>query len=278
MTTFIQKTSGEREPFDQSKLHKSLRKAGASHDMAATITQEVSKKKLRNTRDIHKHTLKCSLKHDLKLAMNYNLKQALAELGPTGYPFEKFVAALLRTKGYKATTNQHLPGKCVDHEVDVVLEKENYKAMIECKFHAYAGSKLDVKIALYVHARFLDIESQWKQQDSHLNYQGWLATNTKFTGDAVAYSECYNMRLLGWGYPKGNIAELIEESGLVPITVIPHINTRQKEWLLREGIVVCSDILTYPQSLKHLGMNKKARLHLLETIRSMCGPKTTQHA
>lgn len=270
MSHLIRKTSGDLERFDKNKLAHSLRKAGAAEHVIEKILSDVSKKRYRSTEDIHKHTLRSCLRHDLKVALHYNIKQALKELGPTGYPFEKFIAALLHAEGYSAVTNQFIRGQCVQHEVDVVAEKQGYRGMVECKYRSFYGSKIDVKIALYVYARFLDIKTRWEQEDTSKHYEGWIATNTKFTSDAIAYSECHNMKLIGWAYPKGNIAKLIETHGLIPITVIPHLHRRQKEVLMKKGIIVCRDLLAHPKELRRLHIPKKDRIHLLNTIRALC--------
>jgi Holliday junction resolvase-like predicted endonuclease len=56
-------------------------------------------------------------------------------LGPAGFFFEKYIAKLFQSEGYETLTNLLLQGKCVSHEVDVVVRKNNYLTMIECKFH-----------------------------------------------------------------------------------------------------------------------------------------------
>jgi len=51
------------------------------------------------------------------------LKKAILQLGPTGYPFERFVGELLKYQGYEAKVGQIVQGNCVQHEVDVVAKK-----------------------------------------------------------------------------------------------------------------------------------------------------------
>jgi len=79
-------------------------------------------------------------------------------LGSTGYPFEKYIAQLLRYQGYIANNNQIIKGFCVSHEVDVTAEKKEKLIFVECKYHNKLGIRCDVKISLYFKARFMDIE------------------------------------------------------------------------------------------------------------------------
>ncbi len=67
------------------------------------------------------------------------------ELGDTGYPFEKFVAALLRSEGYETKVGVIVQGHCVTHEVDVVAENDRHHYMCECKFHNSQGRFCNVK-------------------------------------------------------------------------------------------------------------------------------------
>jgi hypothetical protein len=40
-------------------------------------------------------------------------------------------------------------------------------------------------------------------------HQGWLVTNTRFTGDAIQYGNCAGLKLIGWDYPaEGSLKDL----------------------------------------------------------------------
>ena len=82
------------------------------------------------------------------------------ELGPSGFPFEKFVAAIIKEEGYQTEVGVIVQGACVTHEVDVVATTDHQHIMVECKYHNQQGRVNDVKIPLYIQSRFLDIEKQ----------------------------------------------------------------------------------------------------------------------
>lgn len=276
MGSLIKKSTGEEEPFAIGKLAMSLERAGASPEIAWQIAESVAKERRGSSKEIHKAALKTTMKHDRTLAIRYNLKQALMELGPSGYPFEKYMAAIMRAMGYKASTNQIIEGKCVSHEIDIYLEKpaEHIVGIAECKFRNQPGSKIDVKVPLYFDSRFRDVTATFDKQFGvgKRTYEGWLITNTKFTGDAIAYGRCAGIHLLGWTYPMENsIAKLIERFGLIPVTAIGLLSFRQKRLLLERGIVLCSELAMHIDFLRDIGVGRETIRKIQEDIGSVCG-------
>lgn len=262
------------EQFDHQKLQHSLMKAGATDHMAHEIVTHVAKKRMRTTEDIHRRTLEYALKRDMRLAIQYNLKEALLQMGPSGFPFEQYMAELLRTRGYNVVTNQHIQGHCVMHEVDLILKKDNVRTIVECKFRNQLGSKIDVKIPLYFHSRMRDILTKWKETypDTTEIYAGMIITNTKFTSDAITYSNCSGIKLLGWGYPEdNNIATWIDQTGLIPITAIPFLNRYQRSALASKGVVMCKQLEHNTHLLKRIGLSRGMIANLLLSIRDFCG-------
>lgn len=272
----IRKQTGEEVPFDLEKLIFSLEKAGAKPEVARRIAEGIAqdKERLKSTRDIHRATLHMATKHDRTLAMHYNLKQALMDMGPSGYPFEKYMAALLRRLGYQAKNNLILPGKCVTHEIDIYLEKpeENMLGIAECKFRNQPGSKIDVKIPLYFDSRLRDVCFRFDEKygAGKRKYEGWLITNTKFTGDAVAYGRCAGLHLLGWSYPvETSIAKLIERFGLMPVTALTSLSFRQKRLLLEQGVVLCSELAQHQNLLRRIGVQPAMMAKINEDLQQV---------
>ena len=99
----------------------------------------------------------------IELNLFYKIKQALFELGPSGYPFEMFIGELLKYQGYDVQVGKIVKGLYVKHEVDVIAIKDNRTFMVECKFHSSGSKKSDVKVPLYIDSRFRDIEKQLKK-------------------------------------------------------------------------------------------------------------------
>ena len=186
MSFYITKASGNKEPFDIQKFSLSLKKAGADINTIEQIAQKiVLRTDLRTTHDIYHFALEELKKINRSLAAKYNLKQALLLLGPTGFPFEQFVAHIFQSKGYKTETDQVIPGFCVRHEVDLVAHNHEHSLLAECKFHNNQALTTDVKVALYVSARFHDIQKLHYAQERKSIHESWVITNTRFTSDAI---------------------------------------------------------------------------------------------
>ncbi len=258
----ILKTTGQREEFSVKKLQKSLERAGINSKKAKKIAQEVSMESgIDTTVQIHRSAYdKLKQKH-APTAARYNLKRALKALGPSGYPFEQFVARLLDARGYKTSTNRTLRGKCITHEIDVMAYKDDRHFIFECKFHNNLGYKSDVQTVLYMKARFDDIKNRWDNIDEsrgkHL-HKLWIVTNTQFTSQAVEYAKCAGIELMSWRYPRGkSLAELIDKTGLHPVTAITKLSKRQKDTILSKGLILCREVEYKQDVLKHAGVRGK---------------------
>ncbi|MDP3763583.1 MAG: ATPase [bacterium] len=255
----IIKADGTREIFDQEKLRASLIHSGATEEAIEKVLSHVLPE-LHNdmtTGEIYKHAFSILQGISGPIAKSYSLRRAVMDLGPSGFPFEDFVAEILKVKGFKCETRQTVLGACVPHEVDVVAYNDKQLIMIEAKFHNELGTKSDLKVALYVKARFDDLA------ENVFNYGGknksitdsWLVTNTKFSTTAIHYGVCKNLTMIGWNYPeKGNLQDMIEEEALHPITCLVSLSSGDKKTLLGEKIVLCSSIKEDPELLhKFLG-------------------------
>jgi hypothetical protein len=258
----ITKSDGTKELFEEEKLVSSLKRVGAKPEVIEAIVDEVEKsmREGATTTDIYRMAFVLLRKHATHVAVRYSVRRALAELGPDGFPFEKFVARIFQTWGYEAITDQQVMGSCIEHEVDVVAWKGQTLAMVEAKFHNELVLKSDVKVALYIKARFDDIAQ------NQFNYGGmtrslterWLFTNTKFTEQAIKYGTC-NLKMIGWNFPEhNNLHEIIEKYKLFPITCITHLTHNQKRDLVARGIILCTDAIAHPDVLKSVGLNDAA--------------------
>lgn len=275
---FITKASGETVPFSAEKLRQSLRRAGAEKKVIDRIEKEIELKLYPgiSTKEIYRQAFSSLRKASTHLAAKYKLKKALQELGPTGFPFEKYVSEILKYDGYKTKVGQIVQGHCVQHEVDVIATKEDQHVMIECKFHSDQVRKCDVKIPLYIHSRFLDVEKAWQQRSGHSHkfHQGWLVTNTRFTTDAIQYGTCAGLNLVSWDFPKkGSLRERIDGSGLHPITCLTTLTKKEKQMLLDKGIVLCRELCQNEQLLKEIEIQPARQKKVMEEAALICETK-----
>ncbi len=270
----IVKHSGERTNFSIDKLKTSLGKSGASEELVNEIANRVRDELYQgiSTKEIYNRAFALLKKQKSAFASKYKLKKAIYELGPTGFPFEKFVSTLFFYSGYKVKTGQILQGKCVSHEVDVVAEKDGQFIIVECKFHNEEGRNCDVKIPLYIHSRFRDIRDFYGKKDSDDSpHEGWVATNTRFTTDALEYGKCSGLHLLSWDYPTGNgLKDRIDRLGLYPVTVSTLMTQREKQFLLSRDVVLCRQLINDDFYLDHLGISEKRKERILKEIDLLC--------
>ena len=271
----VSKNSGELEPFSLRKLKKSIRRCGATNKEAEAITHTIEPLIYDgiSSNEIYKKAFALLKKYNRLYASKYNLKRAIFDLGPTGYPFEKLVAALLREKGYKTEVSVILSGQCVTHEIDVLAEKDNNVYAIECKFHSNAKVVSNVKIPLYINSRFLDIQKHWNsnsKKTTHLK-QGWLVTNTRFTKDAIDYGKCVGLTLLSWDYPKDNgMNKNIDRFGLYPITTLTTLTKREKKQLIEQDIILTKELLNSSAVLKTMGISPNKIKQVMLEVENLC--------
>ena len=195
----IVKSSGDKVDFSISKLRSSLYRSGADELTVDNIINVVRDELYQgiSTKEIYNRAFALLKKSKSIYASKYKLKKAIYELGPTGFPFENFIGALLEYSGYQVEVGKIMQGKCVSHEVDVIASKNEQHIVAECKFHSEKTTTCNVKIPLYINSRYRDIIDQYKNTSKCPN-ECWVVTNTRFTADALTYGKCSGLYLLAW--------------------------------------------------------------------------------
>ncbi|NJD56035.1 MAG: hypothetical protein FIA94_06475 [Nitrospirae bacterium] len=277
MPVAITKASGLKEDFDIKKLINSLIRSGAPADEAGAIAREVEQQILpaTRTRDIYRRAKRLLRKYNHASGMRYSLKKAIFSLGPSGYPFEKYFGKILSRHGYAVETGRIVQGFCVQHEIDVIARNNDAWSFIECKYHRDAGKATDVKIALYVQARFQDIQKAAEKYpvNGMIFSDGWLVTNTRCTTDAIQYAECVGLRIVSWRYPEKNSLErLIEEKRLYPVTVLHSVRRSMLDTLFRADIVLAQDIadMELETFIRSSGLDEHTARLLKEEADAVC--------
>lgn len=267
----VTKADGERERFDPVKLERSLMHAGATSTARARVLSRVTHelRPLMTTEEIYRRAFELLRAEEAApVAARYSTKRAVYALGPSGFPFEQFLAEVLRAHGWNVRTDMMLTGRCAPHEVDVLAEKNGRKVGIECKFHNEPGGKTDIKDALYVHARYEDLKLA-PTQSSRVD-EGWLVTNTQFTSNAIRYARCVNLTILAWDYPRTRgLMQMIEEAKVHPLTCLTSLSDSEKRRLLDNKIVLCKSVQT-EHVLKEYGVSPNRIPQVLDEARLLC--------
>jgi hypothetical protein len=273
--TLVTKASGELHPFSEEKLLRSLMRSGAEQPVAEEIIQTLKPRIFPGvpTHKIYTWAFALLRSRSRPLAAKYQLKTAIMQLGPSGFPFEKYVAAVLSHQGYRTQVGTIVPGKCVDHEIDVIAEKDGRHFMIECKYHNHRGIFTEVKVPLYIQARFKDVEiPRVKLPGSVAKFdQGWVVTNTRFSADALKYGMCAGLKLIGWDHPNGeSLRSQVDRLNLYPVTCLTTLSAREKRALLERKIVLCKEIGENANVLRQIGIKEVKMRSVLDEARQLC--------
>ena len=272
----VVKYSGDTVDFNSNKLLKSLLKAGANPEQAQHIISTISAQLFDGmaTKQIYKMAFALLKKNSNAHAARYNLREAIRMLGPAGFYFEKYIARLFESEGYKTKTNLVLQGKCITHEIDVLIQKDSEMGMVECKFHAGREVASDVKVPMYILSRFNDLKTK-----SHSFFfffspltSCWIVTNNRFTADAITFANCSGLQLLSWNYPENNcLKSKTDQNKLYPITCLTTLSLAEKEHLLQEELLLVKDILVQSSVLNTIGLSPNRIQNVLKEARELCG-------
>lgn len=258
----IIKSNGELQLFSPTKLQRSIKRTGLPLKDCKEISMEVAEK-IRpgaSTRDIFEDTIKLVRKKSPVAATHYALKKSILELGPTGYEFEYFISKYFKELGFTTYVGITLQGEFVRHEVDVIASKPNFQAYVECKFHNNSGVKNDIKTVLYIKARWDDLRNG---PDGKYLREFYVATNTSFTSDALAYAKGTGLKLLGVNAPEDeSLLDKIKKHKLYPITSLKRLKKNQIQELLAKKIILCKDLIEHKNFLYKIGLTE-AEIKLL---------------
>ena len=256
------KSSGDIVPFNPKKIYRSIKDAGGSSKLAREAIKKIKSQYKRDfsTKDILKILIEF-LKKEPGVSEKYNLKQAIMNLGPTGFPFEKFFSKILNFYGFQTKTGTILKGKAINHEIDIIAKKST-TFMIECKYHNHTGTITRLHPAMYTYARFLDVKK-------HGLNQAWLVTNTKCSLDAQKYAKSVKVKITSWKYPENqSLQKLIEKKKLYPITILNSINEPIKQKLFENDIIILKDFekISPNEIAKRLNIPRKKVQQILKDV------------
>ncbi len=272
---WVTKASGEKEPFSVEKLKRSLRNAGADKAIIDKIVEEMYKWLYQGvtTKKIYAHAFSLLKKQPDISGLRYRLKQAILELGPSGYPFETLIGQLFSKQGYTTEVGIVVEGNCVTHEMDVIATHNKKQNLVECKYSKHQGKQVSVQVPLYVHSRVADIVKKRRSISATKNFdfKGWVVTNTRFSEDSIQYGKCSGLNMLAWDYPhdKG-LKHLIEDYKIYPITILRNLTKAHKKVLLEMDIVTCNQLAQKIDSLDRLNLTaprlKRLKNELAEVV------------
>jgi HJR/Mrr/RecB family endonuclease len=253
MAIFVTKADGTRQRLDKGKIVKTCIRMGVSKEAAEEIAQRIEMqvydgiktKQILNKifREIRKY--KPEAKHVICL------RESLSFLRPRP-DFERFIQLLLKEHGYAVTSNRFLKGRCVEHEMDAVIQKNGNTIIVEVKHHTNFHARTGLDESRIARAILEDVNEgfQLGLNDFKADW-AMIVTNTKFSNHAKIYAKCRNIHLIGWSYPnERSLQTLIESKKLMPITYLRNLRVSDRKKLLSAGILLLRQLLIEnPQTL-----------------------------
>jgi hypothetical protein len=239
------KYSGEKEPFSIKKVYNSAMRAGASSFLAKEISREVEKEVYQNisTSEIFKKIKARLKKENLQLAMRFSLKDAMKKIGPAGFVFEDYARRVLSHYEMKVDPSMIIQGKCCQYEIDFLAFKEDLVYLGECKYRNNSGDRVDINVCLKSFAILDDVKNRGRFKDKKVNFL--IVTNSRFTNEAIKYSNCKGIELLGWDYPQNKgLEDMVEAKKLYPINILPSFKGYLAEALKKDRVMLVDDIFS----------------------------------
>ncbi len=271
----VVKKSGDFVVFDRKKLEKSLLNSGTNQLIVKEVLETIEKEIYEgiSTKRIYKMAFNLLRKKSHSHAARYNLKEAIQLLGPAGFYFEKYIARLFSIENYETRTNLTLQGKCVSHEVDVLVKKNNSIGMIECKFHMGKEASTDVKVPMYILSRFNDLKERRHSvfAENDVISECWIVTNNRFTLDAMTFGTCSGLNLLSWDYPvNNNLRTKNENNNLYPITCLTTLTLAEKDKLLALDVILVKELLSNHNCLAEIGLSSQRIKGVIKEALELC--------
>jgi len=245
---YVTKADGTKELFDKQKIIKSclnvdldekssseiadyidraLPEGSSTHKIFEMITQELEKRKVGN-------------------APLFALREAIADVDSKS--FELYTQKILEADGYSCKWNQLIHGASVEHQVDVLAEKNGEIFIVECKRHFNPHRFCGLDVALQVQARLEDLKDGYVAKRNKINVTGaWIFTNAKFSEHSKNYCNAKKIRMTGWKSGDFGLDYLINKTKTFPVTVLK-IDLMTKASLIQAGMLTLQDIITQRRS------------------------------
>ncbi len=202
---FVTKYNGEKQKYSQEKVLNSIIRSGIEKSKALSILTDVENKLIDgiSTQKLYKIVAKEIEKHGLKIGQHtYKLREALAKIG--SFDFERFVKKILEKDGFECAYNIIVGGECIEHQVDIIAQKQERLYYVEVKHHRNYHRNCGLGTICEVQARLEDMKNGYGKNKYDFS-QAWLFTNTKISNHAKQYGKCKNIRLTSWRFDTDNI-------------------------------------------------------------------------
>jgi len=241
----VTKADGSLQPFDRGKVRRTLRNMGVGADDADRIAHEIEETVPDGVKTRTVLRMIRARARAVRPAVTHrtNLRRALALLRSKP-DFEEFVRVLLREHGYRVETGCILAGRCGEHEVDAIAQKDGTTVFVEVKHHASHHRVTGLDEGRIARAIVEDLQEGFRSGRCTVSIDGALIVcNTKLSEHAKRYATCRGIGHIGWDYPEEqNLRAMIENTQSYPVTIVTGVGASVSARLAAAGVVTAKQV------------------------------------
>ena len=238
---YVTKFDGSKQPFDKQKVIRTCLKMNASEEQARAVADTIESKIYNgiSTKKILQMIFTYLKKYRPEVRHRIDLREAISLLRSKP-DFEQFVALLLREHGYGVITNQIIPGKCVEHEIDAIARKNDEVIYVEVKHHLQHHTFSGIGVFLEARATLEDLQEGFQKGKNSFDFSKALVVcNTKISDHAMQYAFCRDIEYISWNYPSERcLSKMIEGKKLYPITLLKDLDEKTEQMLGDNNILL----------------------------------------
>ena len=246
---YVTKVDGRRQPFEKQKIINTCVRMRLSEKQAEAVAGRIEQKLYDGitTKKILDMIFTFAKEYKPEIKHRINLRESISLLRPKP-DFEQFVRLVLESYGYEIKSNQLLRGKCVEHEIDGIVKKDNQTVCLEVKHHYNSHTYTGIGVCLEAQATFEDLRDGFGREHTIKFNKAMIVCNTKFSDHAKQYAACKGIELIGWNMPKNScLEEMIEDRKLYPITFLKNLDEKDEARLADAGIVLLNQLIDYDE-------------------------------
>jgi hypothetical protein len=126
---------------------------------------------------------------------------------------------------------------------------------------------------MYILSRFNDLKDRnhpiFSKSDKITGC--WIATNNRFTSDAMDFANCSGLKLLSWDYPpKFSLRKKIDEGQLYPITCLTTLTIAEKDKLMVLDVILAREIIDNAEILEKIGLSPIRIKNVIKEASELC--------
>ncbi|UCE44380.1 MAG: restriction endonuclease [Candidatus Bathyarchaeota archaeon] len=247
MILFVTKADGTKQPYDRKKILRTCLRMGVTREIAEKVAGRVETNMYEGieTKKLLQMIFRYLSKYKPSVKYRICLRKGLSLMKPKP-DFERFIQILLSEHDYTVASNQIVRGKCVEHEIDAVAEKDGETYIVEVKHHYNYHTPTGLDESRIARAVFEDITEGFKLGLNNLKVDSaMIVCNTKFSQHAKRYADCRGIRKIGWSTPPNHgLQDMIEEKKLYPVSCLKGLDTKTREKLASTGVLLVKQLTT----------------------------------